>query len=169
MKQVSTGLLWGIFMLIIACSSTDKSEIAVLIDTFYSTRENYANVNKSLLSAELVALIDSAQQKEKNSAEKVSKSNYPTDKPLLIEGDIFTGLYEGSTSHEILEIRIRDSTAVVKVRFYNNIGENISWTDDIHVLKKGKWKIDNVVYGHENPAILGSLKEVLRSFNQTEL
>lgn len=169
MKHVSTGLLCGVLVLLMACGNSDKKEISELINTCYAKREHYANVDKGLLSSDLVTLIKAAEQKEKDAAEQVAKSDSPTDKPLLIEGDIFTGLYEGPTSNEILETTIQDSTAIVKVRFTNNIEGNITWEDEIHVVKQGSWKIDNVVYGQENPSVLGNLKAVLTSFNQTEL
>lgn len=61
-------------------------------------KANYREADTLLLSKSMVALLQKAQAKEKADMVKVANSNFVTDKPLMIEGDIFTSVYEGQNA-----------------------------------------------------------------------
>jgi hypothetical protein len=87
---------------------------------------------------------------------------YPTDKPMMIEGDVFTSLYEGQDSVSIEEISLQGQIANVKVMFQNTAYKH-SWSDQIILIKENhKWKIDNVVYEGQ-PQQIPDLQSNLKS------
>jgi hypothetical protein len=93
---------------------------------------------------------------------RVKASEFPNDKPLILEGEIFAGLYEGFTGHEIAGESISDGQAVVQVRFRND-HYNVTWTDDVVLVDEDGWKIDNVRYTQKLAGLLG-LRDVLLEF-----
>jgi hypothetical protein len=124
---------------------------------------SFEDVNKSLLSVELVSLIDKAIALETQSATEL-KAVKSTDKPAMIEGDIFTSLYESYTSYKIGRVKTDGDKATVRIEFTNSREENIVWTDDVDLIKQnGAWKIDNVRYRMKN-APCDNLKTSLAEF-----
>jgi hypothetical protein len=115
-----------------------------------------------LLSEALASAVQSAVDGEKESVVRVKASEFPNDKPLILEGEIFAGLYEGFTGHEIAGESISDGQAVVQVRFRND-HYNVSWTDEVVLVDEDGWKLDNVRYTQKLAGLL-SLRDVLLEF-----
>ncbi|QQT27271.1 hypothetical protein [Sphingobacterium spiritivorum] len=149
--------LFAVFLL--SCSKKDDSEIRKTITDFFSNKVHYGSVDRQLISSDLASLIDKAIAREDEDAEKVAKSDHPSDKPLMIEGDIFTSLYEGQDTFQIDTIKIKGDSAFVAVQFANS-GYKESWKDEVVLIKKESWKIDNVYFGTDKT--LKSTKDVLR-------
>ncbi len=116
-----------------------------------------------MLSTELSVLLDKTIAKEKASADEL-KALKSTDKPDLIEGDIFTSLYESYTSYRVGKSKVDGHKATVSVRFFNKLYDNTTWKDAVELVsEKGVWKIDDVHY--RGKAAAGkSTKEVLLRF-----
>jgi len=105
--------------------------------------------------------------REKKEAQKTAASAYPTDKPDMIEGDIFTSLYDSYTSYKVGEIKLESYKAIVLVGFTYQEKDpkykNFQWMDEVVLVNEHGWKIDNVLYkGHTSS--VSNLKEVLSSF-----
>ena len=94
----------------------------------------------------------------------MKESDFPTDKPMMIEGDVFTSLYEGQDSVSIEEILMEGQVAHVKVMFQNT-AYNHKWSDQIILIKENNtWKIDNVVYEGQQqdiPDLQSNLKNLI--------
>lgn len=169
MKQILPVLGSAILLLLFSCAASDKKEITKVIDGIYAHREHYSAKDQKWISQDLLVLLHEAKAKEAASALAVAQSDQPTDKPLLIEGDIFSSLYEGSTGHEILSMDINENHAVVLIRFTNSHDPNQSWEDTLFLLKEGKWKLDNVIYGMSQKGTPRNLKNFLKEFNAQPL
>lgn len=163
MKQILL-VLSSTLLFLSSCTSADKKEITKSIADFYEKREHYSKKDERLMSQDLIALLRAAKAKEEASAAHVAKSDHPTDKPLLIEGAIFSSLYEGSTAHEILSIDVNEDHAVVLVKFTNTEGPQQSWEDTLFFLNEGGWKLENVVYGMSQKGSPRNLKNFLKDF-----
>lgn len=162
MTKACTGFL--ILLLsgwLFSCTNTAKPEIEKTLEAFYKThRTDYRTVDKSLISKKLSELIDQAKQREDAEAEKIKTSDNPTDKPMMIEGDIFTSVYEGQNAFTIGEITVSGDQATAKVDF-KNTQDNVSWQDEVLLVNEnGGWKIDNVVY-RQGDSPLKNTQEVL--------
>lgn len=158
-------ILNSVCLLFIGCS--ENKNISDCVNGFYAkhlTKNDYRESDKSKLSSELIQLIEKAKVKEKEEAEKLKTAN-STDKPLLIEGDIFTSNYEGATACEISRINETGNNAIATMSFKNSQAQPaLEWNDDIHLLKEGDtWKIDNIVYGKKSSGA-SDLKQVLNKF-----
>jgi len=157
-------LLFGLFFLtIISCSTGSNSlekDISSVVDTFFRNyKGDFRTVDRTLLTQDLLTLIDKAIAKELFEAKKMKESNFPSDKPLMIEGDIFTSLYEGQKSFNIREIKIEENKASVTIQFANSLYEK-TWEDQVLLMKDKDWKIDNVVFKGQTVNIK-STKEIL--------
>ena len=130
-----------------SCSVKKIKESEKTIHRFYSNYKpgDYRVADKALLSKDLNDKIIAATSKQSEDAARL-KSMGSTDKPLMIEGDIYTGLAEGATGYEILQSFVVNELVKSEVRF-NNVNYNQTWSDTI-ILKKeeGAWKIDDVLY-----------------------
>jgi hypothetical protein len=109
------------------------------------------------------AEVEKAKANEVESAALTKAGPNPTDKPNILEGEIFAGLHEGFTSYSLGPARILGDQAFVAVTFANK-GYKTRWTDDVKLVNANGWKIDNVQYtgGWTGQT---SLRDTLRQFN----
>ncbi|MBK6316430.1 MAG: hypothetical protein IPF53_19600 [Blastocatellia bacterium] len=96
-----------------------------------------------LLTEDLKALLDAAQREQ----DAFIKAN-PDEKPPLIEGDLFSSLFEGVQTFELGQTSLVDRRAHVPVTFsYTSDGKTTRWTDEVILAKSGgAWKIWDVRY-----------------------
>lgn len=136
-----------VIMLLFSCNNTQSDGITKVVNKFYKYyKGKYVGADKGLLSASLAVLIDKALEKEALSAAEIRASK-STDKPAMIDGDIFTSQQEGYTGFKIGETKIEGDKAIVTVEFTNKTANNKAWKDDVVMVKEnGAWKIDNVNY-----------------------
>ncbi len=126
---------------------------------------NFRAADSKGFSRGLVTALQSAVEGEKQSAARVKASDFPNDKPQILEGEIFSGLYEGFTGFETGPENVTDGQAVVEVRFRND-HYGVDWTDEIVLIDENGWKIDDVRYTGKKAGLL-SLREVLQDFDST--
>lgn len=95
---------------------------------------------------------------------------YPTDKPPLIEGDLFSSLFEGTTGSKIADSQVDGVSAVVRVTYsYVDPVDRTpvqTWTDRFLLVREASgsgWVIDDVEYlGGWDFAPKGKLSDMLR-------
>ena len=138
------------------------SPAAMTKEFFSSYRGDFRQADRRLLSGALASALQSASEGEKESVARVKASEFPNDKPLILEGEIFAGLYEGFSGYEVAGENISDGQAVVQVRFRND-HYNVSWMDDVVLVDEDGWKIDDVRYTQKLAGLLG-LRDVLLEF-----
>jgi len=125
---------------------------------------DFRAADPALLSPSLAEGIQAAAAIEKASAAAVLASEFPTEKPQLLEGEIFSGLYEGFTGWTITGENTNGEAATVEVAFTNS-HYGVGWVDEIDLIEAGGWKIDDVRYLHKLTGARG-LREVLGQFEQ---
>lgn len=141
----------------------ETSAAAEAVGQFLSVyRGNFREADERYLSHSLAAALQSAAEAEKESAARVKSSEFPNDKPLILEGEIFAGLYEGFTAFKVGAERAGQGETTVEVRFRNE-PYNVDWTDDFLLVEEDGWKIDDVRYVQKKAGMLG-LREVLQDF-----
>lgn len=140
----------------------DPSQV---VNEFLSGYEgNFRAADRAALSPNLADALQSAVAIEKASAAAVLASDFPTDKPQLLEGEIFSGLYEGFTGWTITGENSGEGTATVEVAFTNS-HYGVGWVDEVDLIDAGGWKIDDVRYLHKLTGARG-LRDVLGQFEQ---
>jgi hypothetical protein len=148
-KKWRIAILTLAIMLTIGCDSNDKSrEISSVIDSFYGKAPtvDYRHVDKKWLSAGLSDLLKKAAAYQTADSARL-KALGSTDKPLMIEGDIFTSVLEGSTSRVIESITTDDKKSRVIMAFTNDQYSKLTWKDTVLIIKEADgWKIDDVLY-----------------------
>ncbi len=99
------------------------------------------------LSPRLEGLLRDARAGQQSYREK-----YPTDKPPLIDGDLFSSLFEGANRAEVSETLEQGDSAAVLVRYeYRDPrdGKLIEdWPDRFLLVREadGGWRIDDIEY-----------------------
>lgn len=160
----------GVALLLLGCqrpapaepSSTPPSATSMVRDFFADYRGNFREANPAFLSQGLRAALQSVVDGEKESAARVKASAFPHDKPQILEGEIFAGLYEGFTACEVQGESVEEGRAIVEVRFRNE-PYHVAWTDRVVLVDENGWKIDDVRYSDKKAGLL-SLREVLHDF-----
>ena len=79
------------------------------------------------------------------------KARYPSDKPPMIDGDIFSSLFEGASSGEIDTVEGTDGHVAVRVKYIYRDPEthkvNETWPDRFLLIQDGSgWLIDDIEY-----------------------
>ncbi len=80
---------------------------------------------------------------------------HPTDKPPLIEGDLFSSLFEGAQAYDASGATVEGNTARVTMRFrYGDEGSTdvVRWSDTYELVRMSAdaaWTLDDIVYGGE--------------------
>lgn len=81
---------------------------------------------------------------------------------MMIEGDIFTSLYEGAEQFEINSIKAEGNKAIAIVKFTNSTFQQ-NWVDEVLLIKQDSWLIDNVAFKSNEPGLL-TTKDILEYF-----
>jgi hypothetical protein len=145
-------LTLGCFLLV-GCGVEPNVEIETTVSRFYLTYDgDFRKVDRTMISTRLATMIDQAIQKEESEAQKVKESEFPNDKPILIEGDIFTSFFEGSDAIVVEKISVLEQVAEVKVLFENSAYNQSRSDRIILVWENDRWKIENVVYNGSQEA-----------------
>jgi hypothetical protein len=145
-----------------ACGQRPTVDVEAALESFYARRGTHRDVDPTRLSRALAGLLAQAIAAEDADRARVKASEFPDDKPMLIEGDVFTSLYEGATGLDLRGVEIDGARARATVAF-ENTDYDIAWTDEVLLVDEDGWKIDDVVYGREGAAQPG-LRATLTAF-----
>ncbi len=118
----------------------------------------------SAYSAFLCPSLTSALRDARVRQEQFRASN-PDEKPPLVEGDLFSSLFEGPESYSAAESKIEGSRALVRMDLRHGEGSGATrWQDTVVLeLDDGIWCISDVEYGGKWPfANRGRLSETLK-------
>lgn len=117
---------------------------------------------KPYISTELYQSLEDAKKRQQNEIKQ-----HPDEKPSLIDGDLFSSLFEGPTSVDIPSIPVLPSANNVTLQANFTRTEQgkdiLHWTDEIKMIKQNdSWVIDDLVYkGNWDFAAKSTLKKVL--------
>lgn len=160
------GVLY-VLILFVACKDENSdAEILNLVAKVYKAQTLYRDheLKQNIFSQDLYRLISEAKEIERKSIQSIPASEPGKIKPYLLEGAIFTSLYEGHTAHSVKNIEVKEGTALVIIEFVNDLfGSTEVWTDEIVLLNENGWKLDNVRYG-EPKGEFKNLKLLLSDF-----
>lgn len=138
---------------------------AEVVNTFLASYSgNFREADTSVFSVTLREAVASAMAIESKSRAAVLASDFPSDKPQLLEGEVFSGLYEGFTGFEVGDEEVTQGRAAVDVHFTNSHYAT-GWIDRVQLVYESGWKIDDVRYLDKKTGALG-LRDVLRDFGQ---
>ncbi|MEF9966418.1 MAG: hypothetical protein RR749_09035 [Comamonas sp.] len=144
--------------------SSSETEIKQKLADLYATYGKSSDllysqaIAKDLFSPALEKTLQQAVDASIADIEKIAKSDHPTDKPALLEGSIFTSLYEGFTSYKITSIDISPDTSAsnlqadVLVTLENTrVSPSIHWTDSVHLrsISNNGWRIENIKFSEK--------------------
>lgn len=101
---------------------------------------------RPVVSTGLFALLERAGAAEREYAHKTHNES-----PPLVEGDLFTSLFEGATSFRIEGCQPKTSSATCRVALISLDpagGKPVEWTDTVVLAKEGgAWRVSDVEFG----------------------
>lgn len=169
MKKLITVLI----MLLTAASVTqaaDTPEAAVtgLYGTYIKLKTRGIPPAKELaqykpyITPELAALLKSADD-----AEIKYKEETKGEVPPLVEGDVFTSLFEGADTFKVLSCEEKGESATCLLEFRNTNpgdGKTFTWKDGVTLVKgKSGWLVSDIEYkGDWDFAVKGNLTGMLK-------
>jgi hypothetical protein len=117
------------------------------------------------LTPELVSLLTQADLTEQKYKEETKG-----EVPPLVEGDVFTSLFEGADAFQVGKCKEKDNSAECEVGFSNTNpgdGKTFKWKDAVLLEKTDKgWLISDVDYkGDWDFAVKGTLTGMLKRLN----
>ena len=117
---------------------------------------------KPYITLELTALLKSADD-----AEIKYKTDTKGEVPPLVEGDIFTSLFEGADSFKVLSCEEKGDKASCSVEFKNTNpggGKTFTWKDSPALVKgKSGWLVSDIEYkGDWDFAVKGNMTGMLK-------
>lgn len=115
-----------------------------------------------VISHTLAQLLERADAAEHHYA-KVTQRKVPP----LVEGDLFTSLFEGAQSFSVQACTRNTAATVctVNLRYSGDAGSAATqWSDRVHLLRfNGRWVVDDIEFGGDWQFMhKGRLKEILR-------
>ena len=115
-----------------------------------------------VISHTLAQLLERADAAERNYA-KVTKKQLPP----LVEGDLFTSLFEGAQAFSVegCTRSAAATTCVAALRYTDASDQKTTrWTDKVYLVRNaGRWVVDDIEFGGNWPFMhRGHLKELLR-------
>jgi len=150
-------------------ADTPKAAVTGLYDTYIKLKTRGIPPEKELaqykpyITPELAGLLKSADDVEIKYKEETKG-----EVPPLVEGDIFTSLFEGADSFKVLSCDEKGGSASCLLEFKNTNpgdGKTFTWKDGV-MLTKGKsgWLVSDVEYkGGWDFAVKGKLSDMLKS------
>ena len=113
-----------------------------------------------LISHTLAQLLERADLAERHYA-KVTRRRVPP----LVQGDVFTSLFEGAENFKVGDCKRTEAATVCGVELRYGRGSNSAqWVDKIHLVRsRGRWVVDDIEYGGDRGFMhKDRLKDVLR-------
>jgi len=173
-RRLATGLVAALFLTFIAASPSQAVEQAPeeTVRTFYAwalahrsrglpspkERAQLANI----LSPDIIQLLKSAFDTETKCVKAAPKG----DKPLIVEGDLFVGNYEGATEVAYRDLRRNGDSVFVEAdliyidtRFPKGHKHRaVAWKDRLELRLVGeRWHVQDVRFA-ENRSLVAGLK-----------
>ena len=150
-------------------TGTPDEEVKSFLSTYHSLKfTGLPNPEQMKSLSPFLSLKLQEMIKKEYKAQEEFIAKYPEEKPPLIEGDLFSSLFEGPTSFEITKTEINSNRANVLVKFtYVDPRPKFGSTtwNDLYILVKdnSRWLIEDVEYlGNWDFAQKGRLTDVLR-------
>ncbi|GEN74685.1 hypothetical protein [Chryseobacterium hagamense] len=161
-------IYFSLFLFLFSCKKNDSglkaqepdAEVTQVLVKFYSQygRSGKALYNQpvahGLFTPQIRKEIEEIVKASKEDIERIKKSAHPEDKPLLLEGSVFTSLYEGYTKYQIGPVEIRTikpniRTADAVIEFKNtDVAPKMAWREKVHLINTSGagWEIDNITF-----------------------
>ena len=154
-----------------AADTSSPDKVADAFYAVYSTFHPSDGIPDAAGRAKYAPFISAALDKllaEGNAAEiRFNKAN--KDSPPLIEGDLFTSMFEGATSYKVGACKLSgaEASCAVGLVYDDKKDPPTRWTDTVTLTKtKAGWRVDDIFYGgaweYANKGRLGAtLRQVI--------
>lgn len=148
--------------IIASCTQHNTQPVREAAEAFYKKYPaEFRKAGDSAYTSSLAALIQQVREKEISSAAAVKASAFPTDKPALLEGDLFSGLNEGFNQYALGEVMYGKDTSRVVVTLTQSFYKK-QWNDTLVMVNENGWKVDNVLFGPDKPSVRTLREEIGR-------
>lgn len=177
-------VILGVLMSLMACNQKNNTENAInaneekinssLKKMYYEDSRNEYLLNDTIIfSKEIVELNRQCDSVTNAYVERITKSDHPTDKPVLREGSRISSFYEGVTDFKIKEIKtINEKTEVTVTLSNKHYPTQKQWDEKIIFIDQNGLKIENIYFDKDiinyqiDPNLKKSLINFIEQFDQ---
>lgn len=154
MKIFKCIIFSSLLLLFINCKTDEKSqdEIFKKVNSLYENKAPFYEIklDTTLFTQELINKMENIRYITELDIARIKQSNSPTDKPFLLEGNVFSSLPDGYSKFSIKNITFKENRADVLVEFEYVSSPKIIWTDKIILENINGWKIKNIIFSKSN-------------------
>lgn len=171
-RRTMTAIFICLFALSVVYSQAGEKGPADTVNAFYNAylKVKPLGIPSAAQLAELSPFITPPLKdllKSADDAEKKYKEETKGEVPPLVQGDVFTSLFEGADAFKVLACKDKDASSECEVEFSNTNpgdGKTFKWKDSVVLEKTEKlWLISDVKYqGDWDFAVKGTLTEMLK-------
>jgi|GEM_PF-1825030 len=164
-------LLW--FILGMLGCTPDRVSIESVVEKVFAEGglELYASApDSNWLSTGLCTQMEAVRQIRQWDEERIRLSPFPTDKPLMVDGNVWVSLIEGFSDYTVHSVSISGDTARAIMEL--TYAETEHWNDTVILIRQRGWKVDNVRYGAAfapEPDLRSRLEEIETDWSKTVL
>lgn len=157
-----------VIVIFLGCKTNQKEqfEIKEKIKMLYDKKENFYEIqlDSNLFSEDLINQMKSIKLLTDQDIQRIKNSDSPTDKPVQLEGSIFTSLSDGYSKYTIKEIKVSGKKATVFVEFeYPSTPKEI-WVDKVFLDYNDTWRITNIEFSTKFNSERVTLKDTFSYF-----
>jgi hypothetical protein len=151
-----------------SCETTQKKEFEIKekIKKLYDKQESFYQIqlDSNLFSEDLIKQMKSIRLLTDQDIQRIKNSDSPTDKPVQMEGSIFTSLSDGYSKYTLKEIKVSGRKATVFVEFeYASTPKEI-WVDKVLLDYSDTWKISNIQFSTKYSSESTTLRDKFNYF-----
>jgi hypothetical protein len=151
-----------------SCETTQKKEFEIKekIKMLYDKQESFYQIqlDSNLFSEDLIKQMKSIRLLTDQDIQRIKNSDSPTDKPVQMEGSIFTSLSDGYSKYTLKEIKVSGRKATVFVEFeYASTPKEI-WTDKVFLDYSDTWRISNIQFSTKYSSESTTLRDKFNYF-----
>lgn len=159
-------IILSVFSGCVTNKTPNEAEITSKIDNLYKYNTSSDSIpSTDLFSTDLKKILDEANNEAKADAERIKKSEHPTDKPAMVESFIFTGVPD-ATNQKIKKISVtgNNAEAIVELEISEyKAGDKtypaVIWENTIQLVNDKGWKVDDIIFTERS-----TLKQQLKDF-----
>jgi hypothetical protein len=166
--RISAGLAALVFLSVPSLGADDPA-MAAAANAFYAVYATFHpsdGIPDAAARAKYAPVVSPALEKLLTEADAAEQrfAHENKNSPPLIEGDLFSSLFEGATSYAVRSCDAASASCTVDLVYDDKKDAPVRWTDTLHLTQTPQgWRIDDIGYGGSwDFANKGRLTDTLR-------
>lgn len=148
-------LLVGMMLLLAGCAQSDEAQMAQQTNSFYGAYMTlqHDGIPNEAARAKLAGFVSPGLNKllaDGEAAEARYAKETKNQSPPIVEGDLFTSLFEGATAFRVGACKTEGDKGhcAVGLLYDDKTDKTVNWTDTVYLVRADQgWRVDDIAYG----------------------